>query len=204
MHGGCCLRCFKQDKQLEMLKKDISGFEAWLPQGQEAQQSQIHSPWIPGLLPPNNTSVLQWHRGISFQTHLRSLSSCHLSGLWIHSPHVPVGQEGSHPFQRKEFENFGNHSEASLCRTAAELQPTGPEVSSALPLSQGSGVFCCLGLQRSPTLDPCPWSVELCSWCSPSHREKEGMESLIPWSIKVGKDAQGHQVQVLPELYHVL
>lgn len=86
MHRGCCLRCFKLDKQLEMLKMDISGFEAWLPQGQEAQQSQIHSPWRTGLFPLSYTSVLQCHRGISFQTPLGYLLSCHLSGLWIHSP----------------------------------------------------------------------------------------------------------------------
>lgn len=155
MHRGCCSRCFKQDKQLEMLEMGIPRFEAWLPQGQEAHQTQIHFPGIPGLFPLSYTSVLQCHRGISFKPPLRYLLSCHLSGLWIHSPHpscwsgriTSVPKQGIWEFwkQHRSFSVQGTRRPAAH-RARRELY--------SHPTPRGRGMFCSLELERSLTLSP--------------------------------------------------
>lgn len=145
-----------------MLKKDLSAFEARLAQGQEAQQSQLYSPRMPGLFPLSYTCALQHHRGISFQTSSRCLLPCHMSGLWIHSPHSSSwsGRITSAPKQGiwgfwKPLRNF---SVQATPRSAAHR--AGRELCSP-PTPRASGMFCCLELERSPTLNPCPWNVEL-------------------------------------------
>lgn len=115
---------------------DISGFEAWLPQGQEAQQSQVHSSWMPGLFPLSSTSALQFHRGIFFKVPLCPLT-CLACGSILHI--LPAGQEGPHQVQSRGFGNFGDHSEASVCRAPPELQAQGQEGALLSLHSQGKG-----------------------------------------------------------------